>query len=83
MAKESVEEREIRALGTTSPEELEKLAVDEDENVRTLVAENENTPVLTLEKLAADEDEGVRDGVAENQNTPIAVREKLATDKDH
>ena len=64
MAEERVEEREERAKSSTSPEELEKLAEDEDVNVRMAVAENTNTPVSVLEKLAKDEDEGVRSSVA-------------------
>ena len=40
----------------TSPEILEKLADDEDANVRETVAENPRTPVDILRKLALDED---------------------------
>ena len=42
MAEESVESREERAKNSTSPEELEKLAEDEDYYVRTAVSENTN-----------------------------------------
>ena len=38
MAKESVESRKERAKNSTSPEELEKLAENEDERVRISVA---------------------------------------------
>ena len=60
MAKESTEERQERTQSATSPEELEKLAADEDGSVRSGVAYNPNTPASALEKLAADEDEDVR-----------------------
>ena len=39
MAKESLEEREERALNATSKDELEELAEDEDEDVRHRVAD--------------------------------------------
>ena len=43
MAEESVEEREERAKSSTSPEELEKLAENEDWRVRQSVAGNAHT----------------------------------------
>jgi|ETNmetMinimDraft_21_1059911.scaffolds.fasta_scaffold631117_1 hypothetical protein len=39
MAKESLEEREERALNATSTDELEELAEDKDEDVRLRVAD--------------------------------------------
>ena len=80
MAKESLEEREERALNATSTDELEELAEDEDEDVRLRVARNANTPASVLEQLAADENWQVRFNVAENMNTPLSVLEKLAED---
>ena len=44
---------------------LEKLAGDENEDVRLYVASNLNTPVSVLEKLADDEDESVREAAKE------------------
>ena len=82
MAKESVEEREERAINSTSPEELEKLAEDVDVDVRYAVAENANTPVSALEKLAEDEDEDVHENVAGNTSTPASLLEKLAEQDD-
>ena len=59
---------------------MEKLAEDEDEDVRLRVARNANTPASVLEQLAADENWQVRFNVAENMNTPLSVLEKLAED---
>jgi hypothetical protein len=82
MGKESVESREERARDSnTSPEALEKLAADEDENVRRGAARNPNAPASLLEKLAADEDEDVRGMAAENPNAPASLLEKLAVDE--
>ena len=80
MAEESLQERNERALNATSTDELEKLAEDEDEDVRLRVARNANTPASVLEQLAADENWQVRFNVAENMNTPLSVLEKLAED---
>ena len=49
-AGESVEERKERAKNSTSSEELEKLAQDEDWTVRSSVAANKKTPTSVLEK---------------------------------
>ena len=76
MAEETSEEREERAKNSTSAEELEKLAEDEDYYVRSAVAENTNTPASLLDKLADDEEEYVRSAVTRNKNTPAAVLEK-------
>ena len=46
MAEESLQERNERALNATSTDELEKLAEDEDEDVRLRVARNANTPAF-------------------------------------
>jgi HEAT repeat protein len=63
------------------PKVLEKLATDEDWDVRWEVAQNLNTPIKTLEKLATDEDSWVRREVARNLNTLPKTLEKLATDE--
>ena len=60
---------------------LERLATDQDENVRWRVAGNVSTPGGVLERLATDEDWRVRQGVAYNVNTPAAGVERLATDQ--
>ena len=60
MAEESVESREERAKNSTSPEELEKLAEDEDMFVRKAVVVNSNTPLSVLERLAKDKESRVR-----------------------
>ena len=78
---ESVE-REVRARNATSPEELEKLAEDEEFGVRYNVAGNANTPITVLEALVKDNEEWVRKGVAQNANTPVTQLEILAEDKD-
>ena len=66
----------------TSPEILEKLAEDEDKNVRKAVAKNPKTPVDILKKLVEDKKWEVRYEVAENPNTPVEALRKLADDKD-
>ena len=82
MAEESVDLREARAKSSTSPAELEKLAVDENEDVRSAVAGNKNAPFAVLEALAKDKEAWVRMTVAGNVNTPVSVLEKLVEDKD-
>ena len=77
-----LELREQLAENSSSAEELEELAEDDEDYVRTLVAENSNTPSSILEKLALDDDTSVRSGVAVNSNTPSSLLEKLALDDD-
>ena len=48
MAEESLQERNERALNATSTDELEKLAEDEDEDVRLRVARNANTKLVFI-----------------------------------
>ena len=48
--------------------ELEELAMDEDVEVRTEVAKNENTPLPVLEKLSEDRKMIIRDCVAGNKH---------------
>jgi len=60
---------------------LGKLALDEINLVRALVATNPNTPVAILEKLFGDE-KIVRDGLSGNINTPIKLLSILADDSD-
>ena len=78
MAELDLELREQLAENSSSAEELEELAEDDEDYVRTLVAENSNTPSSILEKLALDDDTSVRSGVAVNSNTPSSLLEKLA-----
>ena len=52
----STDEKLKLLKNNASPEILEKLADDEDANVRETVAENPRTPVDILRKLALDED---------------------------
>ena len=61
---------------------LELLAKDEDEYVRSNVANNLNTPIPILEILAKDSNEDVRSSVAQNPKTPTPVLELLAKDED-
>ena len=82
MAELDLELREQLAENSSSAEELEELAEDDEDYVRTLVAENSNTPSSLLEKLALDDDTSVRSGVAVNSNTPSSLLEKLALDDD-
>ena len=76
------EERVESAKDATTLEELEKLAKDENEDVRYYVAENEYTSVSLLEKLAEDEDVFVRRNVAVNTNIPVSLLEELVKDED-
>lgn len=55
----STDEKLKLLKNNASPELLEKLSKDEDENVRYEVAENPKTPVDILRKLALDEDRHV------------------------
>ena len=66
----------------TSPEMIEELAEDEDNDVRKEVAYNPKTPVDILRKLAGDENEHVRWGAIRNPNTPADILRELAEDKD-
>ena len=65
-----------------SPEMIEKLAEDEDEDVRFAVAKNPKTPVDILRKLTENKDWMTRQGVAMNPKTPVEILRKLAEDKD-
>lgn len=55
----STDEKLKLLKNNASPEILEKLAEDEDWEVRETVAENPKTPVDILRKLALDEDKHV------------------------
>ena len=66
---------------STSPEMIEELAEDEDEEMRKKFAENPKTPVEVLRKLAEDEDRYVREAVAKNPRTHTEVLRKLAKDE--
>lgn len=64
------------------PVALERLARDEDENVRWAVAENINTPATALQYLADRyQPENVRRWIARNENTPAKVLSQLAADR--
>jgi hypothetical protein len=54
----------------TSTETLDRLANDEDLEVRCQVAQNPNTPPEALSRLADDKSYYVRSGVTFNPNTP-------------
>jgi len=82
MTELELELREQMAENSSSAEELEELAEDDEDYVRILVAENSNTPSSILEKLAEDDNTSVRSGVAGNSNTPSSILEKLAEDDD-
>jgi len=66
---------------STPPEDLAKLADDENELVRRAVAENSSTPPETLAKLADSKDAQTRFNVAMNLSTPPEVLAKLADDE--
>ncbi len=59
---------------------LENLSKDEDNSIRSSVANHQNTPSHILENLAEDEDNSIRSSVANHQNTPSYILEKLAKD---
>ena len=61
---------ELAMIHNTPPKVLEKLANDEDVEVRYYVADNPNTPPEVLEKLSNDKMCIVRYVVAQNPNTP-------------
>ncbi len=61
----------------TPVEILEVLAKDEAEQVREIVARNQNTPIEILTELAKDPSRKVKRQVATNPNTPIEVLEYL------
>ncbi len=65
----------------TPPHILEKLAKDEVNLVRALVATNLNTPKHCFYDLFNDE-KIVRDGISGNPNAPLELLEQLANDKD-
>jgi hypothetical protein len=60
---------------------LEKLANDDINLVRALVATNPNTPASILNNLFSDE-KIVRDGLSGNPNTPVKLLRVLASDSD-
>ena len=70
---------ELKELISKAPAKaLEKLAEDDDADVRSCVASNNRAPATVLEKLAGDAAKKVRCSVAYNDNTPPSVLEKLA-----
>jgi len=64
-----------------SPKTLVKLADDEDEEVKTMVARNASTPPEVLVKLSGDFFPRVRRAVAANPSTPSEELFNLAGDK--
>ncbi len=77
----SIYEKYIRAGNPNTPiEELRELAIDEVDNVRRRVGENQRTPVDVLLVLSIDDNPEVRIAVAENTTTPAHVIEKLILD---
>ena len=66
----------------TSPEMIEELAEDEDDDVRWEVAKHPRTPAEALRKLAEDGGMWVRSAVSRNPSTPVEVLMKLADDGD-
>ena len=65
-----------------SPEMIEELVEDEDEDVRYAAAENPNAPAEVLMRLAEDEDRDMRSAVSRNPRIPAEVFKKLAGDED-
>ena len=63
-----------------SPEILEELADDKDEDVRRAVAKHPNATADILRKLAKDGDVNVRWEVVHNPNTPAEALRKMAED---
>lgn len=62
---------------------VNKLVNMKHRDVRISIAENPNTPSITLIQLAEDEDKQVRKNVAEHPNTPSDVLSQLNTNKDN
>ena len=67
----------------TTPEELDKLSNNKNENVKHSVASNTSTPPETLIKLSNDKNENVRYSVAMNSSTPPEILVKLASDENY
>jgi hypothetical protein len=72
--------RQRLAHNSNIPEVLTELAKDKYPNIRTAVADNDNTPPETLMELAKDNDYNVREGVGRNDNTPPETLMELAKD---
>jgi hypothetical protein len=66
----------------TSPNRLEQLASDPDEEARYHVAKNSHTPRKRLPQLACDPSAPVRRAVAQHLCTPLAVFQQLADGPD-
>ena len=56
---------------------LDRLATDNELNVRMAIALNPNTSIDTLDRLAADEKIEVRRAVSRNPQTPESIKDKL------
>jgi hypothetical protein len=72
----------VASSAGTPSQVLGKLAGDNSENIRRLVAENDSTPPEALAQLAQDRDGGVRSRVASNASTPPEALAQLAQDRD-
>ena len=75
------EEQIELAKTSISPEALDKLADDEDKEVRWNVAYNKNTSSETLDKLANDENEYVCLAVAKHKNSSPETLAKLSNNE--
>ena len=75
-------QRQQIAKNSRDPKELARLAYDNADSVRRIVANNRSTPAKALAQLANDESEYVRMCVAENPNTPAKALAQLANDED-
>ena len=67
----------------TTPEELDKLSNNKNENVKHSVASNTSTSPETLIKLSNNKNENVRYSVAMNSSTPPEILVKLASDENY
>jgi hypothetical protein len=68
---------EIRAYLASNPQTplsiIEKLAKDNNEQVRVGIAQNPNTPASILERLAKETSFDIRQAIAQNPNTPAKL----------
>jgi len=66
----------------TSGNILAALSFHNDKRIRAALADNSNTPLVTLYKLAGDESLDVRCQLAESTNVPARILLVLASDED-
>ena len=60
----------------TSPERLAELALDDNDNVRANVANNQATPIAVLKQLVSDPSENVQAGLRFNPKSPTYMYRK-------